>query len=138
LLFSDDLDSPTLAESPGLALRALLGAVEMPVPAPDPAPIRQRVPAEHRAAFDERLAEARYGLRLRDDSVGIQWNWPAGLIRRALLEIGRRLVERRQVVAPEHVLCMEHAQVGSMLLEARGPSGAELAEAWAFRDAVVA
>lgn len=138
LLFSDDIDSPTLAESPGLALRALLGAVERAEPVPDPAPIRQRVPAEHRAAFDERLAEARYGLRLRDDSVGIQWNWPAGLVRRALLEIGRRLVERRQLVAAEHVLGLEHGQVGPMLLEARGPSSAELAEAWAFRDAVVA
>ena len=31
---------------------------------------------------------------LRDDDVGVCWNWPLGLVRRAGLEMGRRLVDR--------------------------------------------
>lgn len=138
LLFSDDLDSPTLQESPELVLRALLGAGQPPTPSADPEPVRQLVPSQHRAEFDERLAEARYGLRLRDDNVGIGWNWPAGLVRRAALEAGRRLAGRDHLQRPEHVLALIPEQVGPLLLDGSGPTASELAEAWAFREVVEA
>ena len=89
---SDDVDRATLAEVPALQLAALLGATEnLDVAEPDVAAVRARVPGEHRALFDELLAEARYGHRQRDDIRGLCWNWPCGLVRRALLEAGRRL-----------------------------------------------
>ncbi len=89
---SDDVDRPTLAEVPALQLAALLGATEqLDVAEPDDASVRARVPAEHRSLFDELLAEARYGHRQREDIRGLCWNWPCGLVRRALLEAGRRL-----------------------------------------------
>jgi rifampicin phosphotransferase len=138
LLFSDDLDSTTLAESPELALHALLGAGDAHTPDPDPAPVRRRISAPRRADFDERLAEARYGLRLRDDNVAVNWNWPAGLIRRALMEIGRRLVDRGRLEHRHHVLCLSADQVGPLLVDGQGPDGRELAEAWHFREVVEA
>ena len=52
--------------------------------------------------FDELLQEARYGMRQREDIRGICWNWSAGLVRRAMLEAGRRLVERGLAEVPGH------------------------------------
>ena len=37
---------------------------------------------------------------LRDDDVGVCWNWPLGLVRRAGLEIGRRLADRHRWPTP--------------------------------------
>jgi hypothetical protein len=54
------------------------------------APVRAKVPRSERETFDDLLAEARYGLRMRDDNVGVRWTswstrrgWPSG-------EAGRR------------------------------------------------
>ncbi|MCC5950804.1 MAG: hypothetical protein JJU45_01795 [Acidimicrobiia bacterium] len=138
LLFSDDLDSTTLAESPDLALAALLGAGDAHTPVPDAAPVRQRIPATRRGDFDERLAEARYGMRLRDDNVAVNWNWPAGLVRRAVMDVGRRLVDRGRLEHAVHVLGLRAEQVGPLLTDARGPSSDDMAEAWRFRTAVEA
>ncbi|MCB9371769.1 MAG: hypothetical protein H6518_03200 [Microthrixaceae bacterium] len=142
LLTSDDLDAPTLAERPDLQLRALLGARgDAPDGAagggPDPASVRQQVPAGHRATFDERLAEARYGLRLRDDHVGVRWNWPAGLVRRALLEVGRRLGERGGAHDPCHAVELAPDEVADALAGG-GPGRDALAARRARRDAVEA
>ena len=95
LVTSDDIDKPTMAERPALQLTALLAAAERGAPAaPDPAALRNRVPVAERDTFDALLAEARYGMRQRDDNVGVRWNWSGGLLRRALLEAGRRLVDK--------------------------------------------
>jgi len=60
---------------------------------PDAAPIRARVAEVDRARFDDLLADARRCYGIRDDNVGLTWMWPVGLVRRAILEAGRRLVE---------------------------------------------
>lgn len=61
---------------------------------PDAAPIRDRVAEADRARFDDLLADARRCYGIRDDNVGLTAMWPVGLLRRAILEAGRRLVER--------------------------------------------
>jgi pyruvate,water dikinase len=61
---------------------------------PDAAPIRARVAETDRARFDDLLADARRCYGIRDDNVGLTWMWPVGLVRRAILEAGRRLTER--------------------------------------------
>ena len=61
---------------------------------PMPAPFRARVPEADRDRFDDLLADARRCYGIRDDNVGITVMWPVGLLRRAILEVGRRLVER--------------------------------------------
>jgi pyruvate,water dikinase len=102
---SDDVDRPTLAEAPSLQLVALLAATErLDVEPPDVESVRARVPAEERKLFDELLAEARYGHRQRDDIRGLCWNWPCGLVRRALLDAGRRLQASGHLHEHAHVV----------------------------------
>ncbi len=135
LLTSDDIDAPTLAELPALQLRSLLAAQvdQGEQGPPDISAIRDKVPAQHRADFDSALTEARHGLTQRDDAVGVAWNWPAGLIRRALLEVGRRLVERGGAHDAQHAVELAHDEVPSALA-VRAPSADELARRRMFRD----
>jgi rifampicin phosphotransferase len=138
LLTSDDVDRPTLAELPPLQLRALLATVDDEVRPPDPAAVRDRIPAEARALFDSLLDEARYGHRQRDDIRGLCWNWPGGLVRRALLEAGGRLVASGRLLDPEHAAEADPAELDSLLRRAEGPDAAVLAERAATRDRVEA
>jgi pyruvate,water dikinase len=136
---SDDVDRPTLAEVPALQLAALLGAVEhLDVAEPDDGAIRSRVPAERRALFDELLVEARYGHRQREDIRGLCWNWPSGLVRRALLEAGRRLAANGRVHEREHVVELFPDELDRMLRGGvggvDGPTADELADRAAERD----
>jgi pyruvate,water dikinase len=137
LLASDDIDSPVLAEQPEVQLRALLRARPVPAStdAPDPRALRARVPAADRPRFDDALAEARHGLTQRDDAVGVAWNWPAGLIRRGLLEVGRRLVERGAAHAAHHAVELEHGEVRPAL-DGAGPTAEDLAGRRQHRDLI--
>jgi phosphohistidine swiveling domain-containing protein len=141
---SDDVDRPTLAEVPALQLAALLAATEhLDVAEPDAAAFRARVPAEHRTRFDEVLAEARYGHRQRDDIRGLCWNWPCGLVRRALMEAGRRLHAAGAVHEVAHVVELfpdelDRVLPGRELPGADGPSADELAERANERDRIEA
>ena len=134
---SDDVDRPTLAEVPALQLAALLGAAgHLDVAELDDAAVRARVPAEQRALFDELLAEARYGHRQREDIRGLCWNWPSGLVRRALLEAGRRLHAAGGVHEVAHVVELFPDELDRLLRGGEGPSGDELAERAAERDRI--
>lgn len=83
----------TLAEVPGLVLGSLRRAPAVLVrPTPDASVVRDQVPVADRSAFDALLDGARAAAGVRDDNVGPCFMWPMGLLRRALLEIGRRLV----------------------------------------------
>ena len=139
LLASDDFDSPTLSEQPDLQLRALLAASTVEAtPAVADDDLRSRVPPEDRALFGDLLAEARYGLQLRDDNVGVRWNWPAGLVRRALLEAGRRLVGRGTMTEDFHVLELDADEITALLRGAGEPDRDEITARWRRRDAVIA
>ena len=140
---SDDVDRPTLAEAPALQLAALLAAEEdLAVAEPDVSSIRVRVPVDQRALFDELVAEARYGHRQRDDIRGLCWNWPCGLIRRALLEAGRRLDLRGGVHEVAHVVEMFPDELDRSLRggphATTGPSADELAARAGERDRIEA
>ena len=54
--------------------------------------IRSRVPVAHQEDFDSRLEEARAAMNLRDDNGPTTAEWPLGLLRLAMLEVGRRMV----------------------------------------------
>lgn len=130
LVTSDDIDRPTLAELPPLQLMALLNATEYADaadPTPDVAIVRMRVPEAQRALFDALLVEARYGMRQREDIRGVCWNWTGGLLRRAALEVGRRLVGRGMLQDPEHATELFPAELTGLLTAGLGPNVTELA-----------
>ena len=136
---SDDVDRPTLAEVPTLQLAALLHAVDhLEVEALDEATVRRRVPPDHRALFDDLLVEARYGHRQREDIRGLCWNWPGGLVRRALLEAGRRLADTGRLRDVGHAVELFPDELGRLLRGGPGPSAEVLAERAAQRDLVEA
>lgn len=96
VLFSRyDVDGVTLREVPDLVLASVLNAAPRDVGAEIArriAAMRERVPADARATFDEVITEARSAMNLRDDNGPTTAEWPLGLMRYALLELGRRLV----------------------------------------------
>lgn len=138
LVTSDDIDRPTLAELPALQLRAVLAATQAPFEPVDPGSVRAQVPAGELAIFDELVEEARYGHRQRDDIRGVCWNWPGGLVRRAMLEAGRRLVESDLLRDPEHAAELIPHEIDALIRSGTGPSAAEPAARAARRDVVEA
>jgi len=141
LVTSDDIDKPTMAERPGLQLAALLAATAVgPVASepPDSSIIRAKVPAASEPLFDELLAEARYGMRQRDDVVGVRWNWSGGLLRRGLLEAGRRLTSNGRIEEPDHAMELAPDELGPLLISGTGPDLRELAARAKDRDVVEA
>ena len=84
------------------------------------------------------LVEARYGHRQREDIRGLCWNWPAGLVRRALLEAGRRLADTGRVQDVGHAVELFPDELDRLLRGGPGPSADVLAERAAQRDLVEA
>ena len=90
--------------------------------------IRARVPAASRPLLDELLAAARATYGVRDDNVGPTYMWPVGLVRRALLEAGRRLTGQQRIEQTEHLFEATLDEVAGMMSGALSPSRDELAE----------
>lgn len=89
--------------------------------------IRERVPPQHRAAFDELLTEARLTYRIRDERAYGNDAWALGVARRAVLEAGRRLRERNLLHDAGHAVDLTLAEVRTLLRDGRGPSADEVA-----------
>lgn len=94
--------------------------------------IRREVPAEHRAEFDELYREARLTYRIRDDRSGIDLE-TLGLTRRALLEAGRRLVDRGRLEESTHVVDLRHDELVAGLRGEPAPSPDEVATRVTYR-----
>lgn len=126
-------------ELPGMLVNALRAHLAKPRREAERAAVerateamRARVPEAHRAAFDELLAEARHVHPLRDGHSVIDF-WGFGMIRRGLLEAGRRLHARGMLHAPDHVVDLLHSEILSLLKGGPGPSADEVAEHAAWR-----
>lgn len=88
--------------------------------------VRDEVPSNHRETFDQRLDEARTTYRVRDErSLLVQTT--RGLMRRALLEAGERLVNRGRLRDNEHIVDLRHGELVSALQGGPAPSPAEVA-----------
>jgi rifampicin phosphotransferase len=128
-----DVVGPTLREQPAMMLGKLAAGLDA-----DPtiaqrradaaaAELREAVPDEHRATFDELVEEARAVYRLRDER-GLYSDIAAiGLLRLAMLEAGRRAAERGQIHQRDDILDATTAEVVDILRGA-GPTADELAE----------
>jgi pyruvate,water dikinase len=91
------------------------------------ADIRSKVPEQHRDEFDELLGEARLTYRLRDERGVFSDIWASGLMRRAVLEAGRRVAERGQIHEPVHLIDAGFDEMCSLVADGSGPSADELA-----------
>jgi rifampicin phosphotransferase len=97
------------------------------------AAIRDQVPDEHRAQFDDLLAEARLMYRLRDERGVFSDIWASGIMRRAVVSAGQRLADKGRIDDAEHFIDAGFDEMCSMLTGAGGPSSDELAQRWTYR-----
>jgi rifampicin phosphotransferase len=126
-----DLDAKTLHELPALLVASIRFAVQPSQFGPEDQSILQpqltssqftssqltdRLTPTESSDFEEALADARSVVDLRDDNGPLTFQWPAGLMRRALLEIGSRLRHRDQLTTVEDVLCIEPTEAPKILL----------------------
>jgi rifampicin phosphotransferase len=104
-----DITALTLRELPGLVLSGVRTAA--PPTAADhvaqAAALRANVPVAEHARFDMLLSDARGVMDMRDDNGPVTVELPLGLLRRALLEVGRRLTASGRLQEAEHALLLE-------------------------------
>jgi pyruvate,water dikinase len=138
LLDGFDISEPTALELPDVLLRAIRAAVEGGAEEATDVEakvveIREKVPEEHRADFDELLGEARLTYRLRDERGVFSDIWASGLMRRATLAAGRRLADRGKVHEPVHLVDAGVDEMRQLLSGEDGPTADELAARAAYR-----
>ena len=132
-----DICSPTALEQPGHLVEVLRRALTHPTPPGAQAAVaaaRARVPVEHRAEFDELYEEVRLTFRLRDERALYSDLPAAGVLRRSMLGVGRRLVERGLLDAPELAVEAYIDELAGLLHDGTGPTAAELAARAAARE----
>jgi pyruvate,water dikinase len=132
LLDGFDISEPYALAMPDALVRAIRIAVDgrdlegadVDAAAAD---IRAKVPEQHRAEFDELLGEARLTYRLRDERGVFSDIWASGLMRRAVLEGGRRLADPGRIHEPVHLVDASFDEMCSLVSDGSGPSADELA-----------
>jgi pyruvate,water dikinase len=129
-----DVSFPTVAERPELVLGRLKAALDVDSSEArrrsdeSAASLREQVPEDKRRQFDMMLADARAVYRLRDER-GIYSDITAvGLLRRAMLQAGQRLVAAGALREPEHALEATIDELTMLLQRRSEPMGDELAE----------
>jgi phosphohistidine swiveling domain-containing protein len=138
LLDGFDISNPCALELPDVLLRAIrIAASGTESEASDVdrqvAEVREKVPEQHRAEFDELLAEARRMYRLRDERGVFSDIWASGLMRRAVLAGGRRLAENGRISEAEHLVDASVEEMCALLSGADAPTADELAARAAYR-----
>lgn len=115
-----DIADLTLGELPGVLVDNIRAAITKRETSDNDvqqreAAVRDKVPAQHRALFDELLAEARLTYRIRDERTYLNDMWSSGLTRRAILEAGRRLADAGKLHEADHAVELTPAEIASML-----------------------
>jgi rifampicin phosphotransferase len=90
--------------------------------------VRTLVPEEHREAFDKVLATARRVARIKDERGVYDDIWGGGVMRKALLGAGRKLVEDGLLSDPLHLIDASWQEVQQLLRGVSVVSDSELAE----------
>jgi pyruvate,water dikinase len=113
-----DVADLTLAEMPDLIVENIKSALSRQITSTtraDASTIREQVPMEHRAKFDELLEEARFTYRMRDERGYNNDAWSGGICRRAILEAGRRLAPKGLLHDAQHAVELTPEEVDAML-----------------------
>ncbi len=136
----EDVGEPSVHELPELivgTIRTAVEATETPAAAEEVArsavELREDVPAEHRAMFDDLLAEARTVYRLRDERGTYADLWAIGIMRRAILAAGRRLAAGERIADPTHLVEAGYDELRRLVASDDGPSAEELAARARYR-----
>jgi pyruvate,water dikinase len=132
-----DIGDPTGLERPEMLVAALRGDASNKLDdttiAAETKRVRDAIPEQHRAQFDELLAEAKLVYRIRDER-GLLNDAPAlGLVRRALLAAGDKLVAMGKLEARDHAVDLAPNEVIDLLRGKSGPSAAEIAARVEYR-----
>lgn len=96
--------------------------------------LREKVPQDKRASFDELLEEARFVHRLRDERGMYNDLWAAGLSRRALLEAGRRLNENGTLPDADLAIYATCGELTGLLQGEKSPAVSELERRRQWRE----
>lgn len=137
----EDVGDANAIELPELIVEAIRGSLE---PEPQSAAtdrlvektteVRNAVPARHRAQFDELLGEARTMYRLRDDRGIFCDLWAIGIMRRAILSAGERLMREGRIEHAAHLVEANYEELRAIVAGGKGPSADELARRALFRS----
>ena len=131
-----DVDHPTALERPAVLVGCLRRSLDQ-APATGPrtdeaklAAVRADVPEEHRESFDDLFREARDCYRLRDERGIYSDSGAWGLMRRAVLEVGRRLAARGALDGDEELALEASVDelVALVSADPSAPTAAELAD----------
>ena len=138
LLDGFDISNPFALEMPDALLRAIRAALEgTTARASDVqdriADVRAKVPAQHRAEFDELLEEARVTYPIRDERGVFSDIWASGLMRRAALAAGRRLAGKGRIHDAAHFVDAGIDEMRALLSGANSPSADELLKRSEYR-----
>ena len=136
--FGADLVEPTLAERPDAVVAAVRAALAGSRERARPdvgalAALREQVPEADRPSFDGLVVDAREGYGNNDDNTVVLFSLPLGLVRRAALEVGRRLAARGGVHEVDDILDARPDELVALARGDAGPTADELAARRAFR-----
>ncbi|MGI9598663.1 MAG: PEP-utilizing enzyme [Acidimicrobiales bacterium] len=90
--------------------------------------LRAQLQPSDRQEFDRLVDDARALYGLRDENGPLTYQWPAGLLRRALLEAGRRLTAAGRIADERHVFDLEADELIGLVTGGTAP-GPEIAAA---------
>ena len=134
-----DLTNPTIGERPDVVLDRIRAGLDHDRNAAGvradavAAELRAAVPDEEQALFDDLLAEARLVYRLRDERGLYSDSAAVGLLRLALIELGRRLFESGRVNFMYDTLDLTSGEIDALLDGSSTPTGDELSARVATR-----
>jgi pyruvate,water dikinase len=124
-----DVAQPTLAEQPEIVLAMVRDGLAADTATPDMTikRARQALAEAHRTLavrapgerdrFDRELAAARRAYPVREDNTALTMTSPYALVRRAALEVGRRLADRNQIPTPDDVFWLTSDQALTALID---------------------
>jgi phosphohistidine swiveling domain-containing protein len=139
-----DLTNPTIGERPDILIDRIRAALDHDGNAAREradqvaADLRAAVPEEHRAEFDDLLAESRLVYRLRDERGLYSDAAAVGLLRLALIELGRRLFERGRINFLYDTLDLREEEIDAILAGSEEPTADDLSARVARRKALSA
>ena len=118
--FNYDAGSPTLGERPGVVTRMIIDGVE---PSPDGAEVRTAAEEDARSrlsdreleSFEELLVKAQRAYPNREENVIYADNIPSGLLRRWVVEAGRRLSKRGVISRRDDIVFLEVDEIVAAL-----------------------